>query len=161
MSAEKSKISLPKLEGDLLMLRLAREIAIDQYDLDTILERNLVNARDFNRIEKDPRFQKYLQDEIVAWNSATNTTERVKLKAAAMVEEWLPEAFKQLHNDQQPLLHRNDLAKVIKDLGGMGKGGSDMASVGERFSVTINLGSDQKISFQKEVPSKVIEHDEN
>jgi hypothetical protein len=28
---------------------------------------------------------------------------------------------------------------------------------GERFSITINLGADSKLQFQKELPAKVIE----
>ncbi len=151
------KLELPKLEGDLLMLRIARQLAMDQHPLEKILEMEGVDFRDFKRMERMPRFQQYLQDEIKNWNSATNTSERVKIKAAAMIEEWLPEAFAQMHNESAPLLHRTDLSKLVARLGGMDKGDMAVGAGGERFSVTINLGSDQKLNFNKEVPSKVIE----
>lgn len=155
------KITLPQLYGDVLLLRLAREIAMEQHELDMILERNGVTPKQFQAIMKLDRFQKLLSDEITNWNSATNTTERVKIKAAAMIEEWLPEAFGQLHNEQAPLLHRTDLAKLVARLGGMEKSNLDMSAGGERFSVTINLGADQQLNFQKELPQKVIEGEVN
>lgn len=148
---------LPALTGELLMLRVIRELVMDVHELDAILERNGVSSHDFQRWQKTPRFQELLQGELAAWQSAANTGERVKIKAAAMIEEWLPEAFAQMHNDKHPLLHRNDLSKLVASLGGMGKGQVEAASGGERFSVTINLGADQKLNFQKDVTSKVIE----
>ncbi len=157
MASNLKKIALPQMEGDLLMRRLAREIAIDQQELDVIIDRAGIDPRKFQQISKLPTFQKYLQEELTNWHAATNTTERVKLKASAMIEEWLPEAFAQMHNDQAPLLHKTEVAKLISRLGGMDKGPVGMDSVGERFQVTINLGSDSKLNFDKQVTSKVIE----
>jgi hypothetical protein len=154
-------ITVPIPEGDVLLLRLAREIAMDQYDLETILAKNEITPAKFRQIGKNPRFIKYLSDEIVNWNSATNTSERVKIKSAAMIEEWLPEAFKQMHNVDAPLLHRNDLVKLVSSLAGMGRSAEVAGGGGERFSVTINLGADQQLKFNKEVTSKVIEGELN
>jgi hypothetical protein len=69
-----------------------------------------------------------------------------------------------MHNQDAPLLHRNDLAKLMTKLGGMDRSGVgvDGSSGGERFHVTINLGADAKLTYDKTLPSKVIEHeDEN
>jgi hypothetical protein len=158
------EIVLPQLQGDLLMVRLARAIAQDIHELSKILADNQVDEDVWKVIEKHPRFQKYLQEAILEWNSAENTPERVKIKAAAAVEEWLPEAYAQMHNQDAPLLHRNDLAKLMTKLGGMDRSGVgvDGSSGGERFHVTINLGADAKLTYDKTLPSKVIEHeDEN
>jgi hypothetical protein len=158
------EIALPVLHGDLLMVRLARAIAQDMLELGDILKANGVSDEVWKVIEQHPRFQKYLQEAILDWNAAENTPERVKIKAAAAVEEWLPEAFAQMHNSDAPLLHRNDLAKLMAKLGGMdnSRQGGEGVSLGERFQVTINLGADAKLSFDKQVPSKVttIEHEE-
>ena len=109
------EIVLPKLHGDLLMARLARSIAQDMLELDEILKINGVTQDQWNVIEQHPRFQKYLQEAILDWNAAENAPERVKIKAAASIEEWLPEAFSQMHNQEAPLLHRNDLAKLMAE----------------------------------------------
>lgn len=155
------EITLPHLHGDLLMARLARSIAQDIQELHQILNVNNVTPEQWAIIEKHPRFQKYLQEAILDWNAAENAPERVKIKAAASIEEWLPEAFAQMHNQDAPLLHRNDLAKLMAKLGGMDKSGVDVAGGGgERFHVTINLGGDAKLEYEKTLPSKVIEHEE-
>jgi hypothetical protein len=158
MSTLPAKITLPKLEGDLLTIRLVREIAIDQHDLETILERNGVTPRQFQRIRNTDRFKSLLAQEIASWNSAANTPERVKIKSAAMIEEWLPEAFAQMHNGDASLLHRTNLAQLVSSLAGMGKSEVGVGSSGERFSITINMGGDAKLKFDKEtLPAKVIE----
>lgn len=155
------EITLPQLHGDLLMVRIARSIAQDILELDKILEVNNVSAEAWAVIEKHPRFQKYLQDAILDWNAAENAPERVKIKAAAAIEEWLPEGFSQMHNQDAPLLHRNDLAKLMAKLGGMDNGRVGVeGGGGERFHVTINLGADAKLTYDKVLPSKVIEHEE-
>lgn len=154
------EIPLPKLKGDLLMRRLAREIAIDQREVADIVQRAGITEREFRKIAGSKDFQQMLQRELDDWHSAQNTPERVKIKAAAMIEEWLPEAFQQMHNGDAPLLHKTDLAKLVSRLGGMDKGEVAAGTAGERFSVTINLGSDQKLDFNKEVTSKVIEHND-
>lgn len=155
------EIVLPQLHGDLLMARLARSIAQDIVELPKILENNQVSHEAWAIIEKHPRFQKYLQEAILDWNAAENAPERVKIKAAAAIEEWLPEGFSQMHNQDAPLLHRNDLAKLMAKLGGMDNGrvGVD-GGTAERFHVTINLGADAKLTYDKTLPSKVIEHED-
>lgn len=156
------EITLPKLQGDLLMVRLARSIAQDIIELDKILEVNGVSPVDWKQIEGHPRFQKYLQEAILDWNAAENAPERVKIKAAAAIEEWLPEGFSQMHNQDAPLLHRNDLAKLMAKLGGMDNGRVGVEGAGgERFHVTINLGGDAKLTYDKTLPTKTIEHEEN
>ncbi len=154
------EITLPDLKGDLLMARLARSIAQDIIEVPKILEVNNVSMEAWSIIEKHPRFQKYLQEAIIEWNAAENAPERVKIKAAAAIEEWLPEGFTQMHNQDAPLLHRNDLAKLMAKLGGMDRSGVGIdGGGGERFSVTINLVADSKLTYNKELPAKVIDHE--
>lgn len=153
-----NEVTIPKAQGELLMVRLARAIAQDVLDLDKILEINSVSPEVWKVIEKHPRFQKYLQESILDWNAAENAPERVKIKAAAAVEEWLPEAFKQMHNQDAPLLHRNDLAKLMTKLGGMDRSGVGVeGGGGERFHVTINLGGDSQLNYEKTITPRISE----
>lgn len=154
----KNPITIPELHGDALMRRLAREIAMDMNDLERILKSNGIAPREFQRLSKTARFATILQEEVTAWNTASNGPERVKIKAAAMIEEWLPEAFQQMHNGDASLQHKTQLATLVSRLGGMDKSEMAMGTVGDRFSVTINLGADTKLEFDKtQLPSKVIE----
>lgn len=130
------------LYGDGRILRLAREIAADIQTTDTILAKAGVSPDEWEAIQANPTFQRVLQQEIEAWNSAANTEERVKLKAAALIEEWLPELNARIHDPREGLQHKVKAAELARDLAGLGGRGVQTAAVGERFSVTINLGAD-------------------
>jgi hypothetical protein len=145
-------------ERDTLFLRLARELAINLYDTESVLKANNIDPKEWGAISKDRRFVKLLKSEMEAWNAANNTPERVRLKSAMLVEEWLLEANKLAHDGSQTLTARIELMKLLKSLGGLGVDRAE-GSIGERFSITINLGADQKLQFDKQLPHKVIEHE--
>ena len=137
------------------IIQLAREIAINHLTTDQIQELYKITPEQWMIIQRSPRFQKILEGELLAWQGATNTAERTKLKAGAMVEEWLPEANKRLHDPNEALTAKTELAKLVsriagleaKETNGPGNGG---------FSVTINLG-DRPIQIDKPLPPRVIE----
>lgn len=143
---------------DLTMLKIARELAIDLHDLPTILQHHSITENTWEVIRVHPRFNQLLAGELQAWQSAGNTHERTKLKAAAMLEEWLPEAYSQLHNPTQPLSARTELAKLISGIAGLGgRQGNGELAAGERFTITINLGADQQLKYEKDITPRVIE----
>jgi hypothetical protein len=149
-----SEVSL--YEQDTVLLRLAREIAIDLFPIETILANNKIDQTQFERIKTDPRFLKLVESEVMAWNAAANTHERTKLKAGALIEEFLPEAHGRLHDGKEPLSAKTELLKALARIANMGnERGQGEAGAGERFTVTINLGADQKLEFSKSVTPKV------
>jgi hypothetical protein len=136
---------------------IARELAMDVYELPQILEFANVTADEFSHIEKMPRFKQMLENEVATWASSLNVTERVKIKAQYMVEDWLKTAQHDVHDTREPLSSRVQVTRLVTQLAGMGTSGATIeGGGGERFSVTINLGGDQKLKFEKELP-KVIE----
>lgn len=139
-------------------LRVAREVAIDLYDIETILKSNEINETQWERMRRDPQFLQLLEAEKLAWNAAANTLERTKLKAGALIEEFLPEANARIHDKNETLTAKTELVKTLTRIAGMGL---DRASIegggGERFQVTINLGADHKLQFQHQVTPKVID----
>ena len=146
--------------GELILLKLAREIAMDIRPVEEILEIHKINGENWENIQKNPYFQGILSSEVEAWQSANNTSERLKIKSLAMVEEALPEFYARMHDPKEPLPAKTDVLKTIAKFAGVG--GSDFnASVGgEKLSVTINLGSDHQLRIEKEVTSKVIDHED-
>jgi hypothetical protein len=139
-----------------LFLQVAREIAIGHYDLSEILDRYKIPLAQWEQIKDSHRFKEALEREIVNWNAAINTDQRVKLKAAAIIEEWLLEANQRLHDKGEVLSSKVSLAQVIAKFAGIGvQSGGEQA--GEKFSVVINLGGDDKIKIEKEVTPRVIE----
>jgi hypothetical protein len=140
------------------ILRLAREIAIDLHDIETILKNHNLTAKDWEVIKDDPRFSSLLKSEVEAWSAAGNTHERTKLKAGAVIEEWLVEANARLYDTGETLPAKTELVKTLAKIAGMGERASTEGNTSERFSVVINLGADQ-LSFEKtrEVSPKVID----
>jgi hypothetical protein len=145
-------------DRNLLYLRLAREIAIDLHELDDILTRHDVKPAQFNKIKEDPYFVQLLTAEVQAWNSAKNTHERTKLKAAALMEEWLSEANTRIYDPQETLPSKVELAKLLSRLAGMGNERAEGGPAGDRFSVTINLGDDSRLKVIDAQVIPTIEH---
>ena len=149
---------LVPLYSDVTLLRLARELAWDIYPLDTILQMNKVDANVWEIIRNLPRFQSYLESELAAWHAATNAHERVKVKSAIMVEEWLPELNTRIHDPNESLNSKIEAGKLVARLAGMGlEKAAISGDVGEKFSVTINLGGDAQLKFEKQISPQVID----
>lgn len=145
---------------DLRLIMIAREIAIDHFELEDILSRYEINQEEWERISSLPRFTELLRSETEAWQAARNTHERTKLKAAALIEHWLPEASARMFDPKEPLPAKNETAKLVARIAGMGLNSADIqGGGGEKFSVTINLGQDHKLQFAHQVTPQVIEHE--
>lgn len=150
-----------KLQGytEVTLLRLVREIAMDIFPIETILEHHQIPLETFHKIKDNPRFIELLESEVLAWNSAGNTHERTKLKAAALIEEWLEEANTRLHDKDEALNSKVELGKLLARIAEMGTNKADVAGgAGEHFKITINLGADAQLNFSKQAAPKVIDH---
>lgn len=146
----------PQDVSELTLLKLSREIARDIHDIETILNRFGISAELWADISKLPRFQSLLQSELEAWNTASNTSERVKIKSLSFVEELLPEMYARAHDPREPLSAKVELLKTIGKFGGVGVTSFEGA-IGEKLSVTINLGADSQLKFEKDITPQVIE----
>lgn len=143
---------------DVTFVKLAREIAIGLNSIETILKHHQIAEEDWLYISTHPRFIQYLEQEQATWESALNTHERVKIKSASMIEQWLPDAYKSMTSASETLNGRLEVAKLVSRLAGMGLTGVGVAGeTGEKFSVTINLGADSAIKIEKETAPKIIE----
>jgi hypothetical protein len=147
-------------QSDIILVKLARELAMDIQPLETILKLYSIDDEAWEKLKLNGKFQNLLFSEAEAWNGALNTHERVKLKAASMLEEFLPELNNRLHDQDEALPAKIEGAKMVARIAGMGERSDVGGSGGERFTVTINLGEDSKLlTFEKQLPAKVIEHD--
>jgi hypothetical protein len=104
-------------------------------------------------IKTNPRFQSFLRAAVEDWNKPMNTPERVKLKAACMVEMGLETLWREMNNTKEPLSSRVALFQTVMKMGdiatekrGVGEGG------GEKFSVVINLGADNQLKISAALP---------
>lgn len=148
--------------SDALLVKLAREVAADIQPLETILNLYSLDRDAWDKLKANRKFQDLLFAEAEAWNSAQNTQDRVKLKAASMLEEFLPELNNRLHDIDEALPAKIEGVKVLTKIAGIGERADGAGGGGgERFTVTINLGEDSKlITIDKELAPKTIEHDD-
>lgn len=138
-------------------ISLAREIARDMNPIKTIIESRQIDANEWERIQANPHFQRVLSAEVEAWQSANNVGERVRLKALHFVEEALPEFFQRAHDPRETLNAKTEVLKTITRLAGIGNSVGETGAMGEKFSVTINLGADQTLKIEKTVTPQVID----
>lgn len=144
---------------DVILTKLARELAMDIANVDDILKRYSITPKEWDRIQASPRFTQLLTSAIEEWQSALNTSERIKIKAATMLELWLEHAYELLHGTDT-IAGKTELAKFLGRLAGVGLGNANIEGAsGERFSLTINLGADQQLKIEKQIPTRTIDHE--
>lgn len=136
---------LSNFRSDDLLVRVAREFAIDHYTPEQIRERYGFPRNEWDILVNSPRFIQVLCTERAAWQSALNTPSRIKLKSAAVVEEFLPEAYRRLHDPKELLSAKVSLLAQIAKFAAieMGeKANSGDNSPNDKISININIGSD-------------------
>jgi len=143
--------------GDDRLVILARELAMNIHEIPDILKRLNVTPTQWEDIQRDPRFQGYLRDAVVTWQSALNAPERIKVKSLAAIEDWLLAAYGYLHEDKHSLRDKTELAKLVSRLAGVGEKAMAELPAGEKISITINMG-DQSVHAEQTAIPKIIEH---
>jgi hypothetical protein len=133
------------------LVALARELAMDIQPQDVILAKRGVTDEMYAEIIKNTFFSKVLTDAKAQWHSAINTPDRIKVEAAALLEDWLPDLYAQMNNVETPLSARIEGGKLLARLAGVGEHAVAQGSH-EKFVIQINLGDEAKTLEIKEVP---------
>lgn len=138
------------------LLALAREVAMGIHDIEDILAKRGLSLDQYAVILKNPFFARVLEGETIAWHSAANTPERIKIEAAAMLELFLPELNSRLWDREGSTLPAIvEGGKFVAKIAGVGERVEGGGHAGERFVIQINLGGGK--SVEKEVTGPVIE----
>jgi hypothetical protein len=133
------------------ILALVKEIALDIKDIPDILQTTGVTWEQYDAIKETDYFKRMLEEAISAWNSALNAQERLKLKAATALEDFVPELYGRLHDRAEPLNHKVEGAKLLARIAGVDAPNNGAGVVGERFTVTINMGTATPVQITKDV----------
>ncbi len=133
---------------DLTLQRLAQELARDVYSPRDVLARFGIEPEVFQKfIRTTPTFVRHFTEAHTMWHSAGNTSERVQLKAQAMFEEWLGEADRLFHDQNQPMSAKMELLKTVGRVGGLDRDKEKgHVAPGERVLVQINLQAAGQVS---------------
>jgi len=133
---------------------LARELAMDIFPLAQVLELHRLDDEEWQRINDNPKFQSILRGMITDWNSAANTRERVRIKAATGLESVLETYIADIVDQGIPLAQRVEAGKFLARLGELD--GNLGGELGEKFSITLNIGNTH--TAVDATPMKTIEH---
>lgn len=139
------------------LARLAREVAMDIFPIDSILRLHELTDEQWARIQEQPKFRQMLTDMITEWNSAASTLDRVRIKAATGLEAMLEEYILAIKDHTIPLNHRTEAGKFLAKLGELDGTKIGGGAAGPGFSININIGQDKQVSLQGAI--QAIEHE--
>jgi hypothetical protein len=139
---------------------LINEIAKDVVEIDEVLQHINVTRDEYLRLSGTRAFKEALAVAQTEWQGATNTPKRVKLKAAAIVEELIMKIFFVARDDkEEPLSSKVKALETIAKIGGLGAlepaVGTLGGALGNTFNLQINYSEGK--SEQLTIGSQVIE----
>lgn len=145
-------------DADKVLRDFATQVAMQVEDFATICRSFGMSEAKGQALQEHPAYKTYYDSALAEWTAAHNTGARAELKAARAVEEAIPAVFAHIHDPEA-----SDTSKIeaFKALGKLGRVGERVAGGGggggDMVKITINLGADQKLTFEK--PAPVIEHE--
>jgi hypothetical protein len=127
------------------------ELVSDINPAKEVLARHGMTPNDLQKKTRNPMFRSAYQEARRLWSSELNVQERIKLKAAYLLEDSLPDLFKIIKDDSQPgsakMIAIEQLGKLSQVMAQKKEGG------GERHSITINVGNATPVVIEHTVPA--------
>lgn len=131
---------------------LAREVAMDIKELPEILKFYKLTDASYADICKIPFYARALEVAIIEWNSALSTHDRIKIEAAATLEDALHGLGARMKNKDEAFPAAIEAGKLFAKIAGLGEPGRTEGAPGEKFTININLGNDvPQLHFEKDV----------
>jgi hypothetical protein len=131
---------------------IAREIAMDIIDADTILASHKLTPEEFTEIAASSAFQKLLAEQMEEWNTAGSTKERVERKTFAMLEEFLPQAWEYLHSPGFGDTAKVSLLQALQKQVGIGMRDAQVSEgSGQKVQITINMSKGNQVKVDADV----------
>jgi hypothetical protein len=96
---------------------LAREIAMDIFPVEQVVALHQLEDDEWRRIQQHPRFISMLSSMQAEWSSASNTRERVRIKAQTGLESMLEIYIRDINDPNIPLAQRVEAGKFLARLG--------------------------------------------
>jgi len=155
VQAAKALVQLPALTWPELA-KLARELAMDIKEEAVILkEFKLDNAQfEFLKVHND-FFRETFAAACKEWHAPLSTQDRIKVEAAAILEDSLLGLGARMQNKGEGLPGVIEAAKLFAKIADVGERKDGAAAPGERFSINIDLGADQKITVTANAPQSL------
>ena len=135
---------------------LARDLILNMQDLPQTLEAHKITQEQYNRIKENEFFKRALEQITIEWHGARSTSDRLKIQAAASLEFAMPTITGRMVKPDEDLGKVVEAGKLLAKVAGVDSSEAQAASnPGEKFTITINLGEDTKLHFEKDVTPAV------
>jgi hypothetical protein len=148
-----SMLPMPEIGGEKAISqtdgRIAWEIAAEITPVKDILVRYGISPADFARKLKDPMFRIAIREAKSIWKSDLNVQQRIRMKAAFLVEDSILDVFAIIKNESQGATARLDaFKKLLETADIMPTKGANAPTAGA-FKINIMLGDhpDQRVTI--------------
>lgn len=153
--AAKALIRMPHITWPDLA-RLSRELAMNIKEEHVILKEFGLDNAQFEYLKAyNGFFREAYAAHCKEWHAPLSTQDRIKVEAAAIFEDSLPGLGARMQNKGEGLPGVVEVAKLFAKVAGVGERQDGGNAPGERFSINIDLGGDQKITVSTSAPQKV------
>lgn len=147
-----TNLPTPTSDIDRKMRLVARELAVDIMEPQTIVEKFGITVAEWDGIIQHPQFKEMLVEEQERWNASLNTKERVEYKTWQILEDALLKFQEYLHSPNFSDTAKVQLLQALQKQVGVGvRDGNPGAAMGERFQITINMGGEVSVESGQEV----------
>ena len=129
-----------------MQAKLAFELAVNIMPVQNILTQFGISKSDLKSLLQDHAFRNMVAQFKQEWNSATSAKDRVRLKAAVMVEEnllHLNDIFRDMDINPTSRLEAFKQMVVLADHAPK----KDAAESGPKFNLTLNFGGDKSVTI--------------
>lgn len=123
---------------------LAREIAMDIFEIKDIMAVHKLDEEQWEEICRNTKFQQMLTQMSAEWNSAMNTRERIRIKAATGLESVLENYIREIRDEKIPLGQRVEAGKFLARIGEVDTSQILGGAGGGGFTITMNIGTSHK-----------------
>ena len=143
---------------DHTLSRLANELAREIYSPEDVMRTFNLSLDEFGAIvATNQTFQQMYREAHALWHSTTNVSGRIEVKSRFILEQYLDQAYKDLHNENVSLSAKVELAKMLAGFGKLlTKDPLPAAQVGDKFTIQINF-SNKQISTEKALQPPPVE----
>ncbi len=125
--------------------RLAWELTAHILPLGEIMKRYNLDFDGLAEKKRDPVFRSVIEDYARSWNSSLSAQDRIRIKAALLVEDGLLDIYRILKSPETVAAAKLDAFAALSRAGDVGPSKKDSVGGGERFAVTINLPGSQPV----------------
>lgn len=146
VEAAKALVQLPKHLDWPTLAQLAREVAMNIKERGTILQEFSITQVQYDFLEAHNEFYRAaLAQACKEWHAPLTTQERIKVEAAAILEDSLLVLGARMQNKGEGLPGVVEAAKLFAKIADVGERSQGQAAPGERFTINIDLGGDKSL----------------